>query len=97
MNWEEIAAAHKDQTPLVWSPSPSSTAAASSFRPPHREIVTVYRSNPQDPQHPFPMGVSSSLINAKVWVVLVNTRRHQVDARIEDLRPATAQDLLELG
>ncbi len=85
MNWEEIAAAHDEQTPLVWSP-PGLLG--------HCEIVTVYRSNPP---HPFPTGISSSLINAKVWVVLVNARRHQVDARIEDLRPATAQDLLELG
>ncbi len=90
MNWEEIAAAYDEQTPLVWSPP----GLPGLLEPPHREIVTVYRSNPQ---HPFPMGVSSSLINAKVWVVLVNARRHQVDARIEDLRPATAQDLLELG
>ncbi len=83
MNWEEIAAAHDEQTPLVWSPPGL----------PPREIVAVYRSNPK---HPFPMGISSSLSNiARVWVARAGG--HQIDARIEDLRPATAQDLLELG
>ena len=89
MNWEELAAAHDAQTPLVWSPP----GLPGLLEPPHREIVTVYRSRPHDP---FPMPPYSHK-NEKVWVVLVNARRHQVDARTEDLRPATAQDLLELG
>jgi len=87
MNWEEIAAAHDEQTPLVWS----TPGLPGLLEPPHREIVAVYRSNPK---HPFPMSTYSHE-HARVWVVRAGG--HQVDARTEDLRPATAQELLELG
>ena len=82
MNWEELAAAHDEQTPLVWSPQGV---------PGSRDIVAVYRAHPNDP---FPMP-SFSYEHARVWVLRAGG--HVVDAKTEDLRPATAQDLLELG
>jgi len=87
MNWEELAAAHDDQTPLVWSPSDADFAW---YHVAPQEIVAVYRSN----KRPFPMPTFSHEYG-RVWVVRAGG--HQVDVGLKDLRPATAQDLLELA
>ena len=84
MNWEELATAHKDQTPLVWSVP----EAARDLEDPHYEIVTIA----------FPPSRGSSYHS--VYIIHIRRARqgrHHRATPSATLRPATAQDLLELG
>ena len=81
MNWEELVKARDDQTPLVWTENVLLVG--------HCEVVTVDMMAHRG-EHEVLGGV---------WVARLGARGgdHRVRARTEDLRIATAQDLLELG
>ncbi len=85
MNWEELEAAHKEQTPLVWSVP----EAARDLEDTHHEIVTIAH---------LPQKHVGSIYHS-VYLIIRRTRqgRHHRTTPSETLRPATAQDLLEFG
>ncbi len=84
MTREKLKQAQQDQTPLVWSPSQGPELG-------RQEVVTVYTNI-----HAPGGVISSDGPLSRVWVVRCKTGGCQ-RVLFVDLRPATAQDLLELG